>query len=375
MKKLLYLCVFVLFFFFESNVLLHAETTENVVSSTVEEVYLAKTLSVYGTFQKQIPGTDTTHTYQTIEVEILDGPKKGKNVVIDNDLVMLEKGDSFYLKHSSLPDGKEYYTVVEIYRLLSLRNTTLVLVALIVLLGGMKGVRSLLGLAGSFLAVYFVLFPGILAGYNPILISGILAIILLFFVMYLTHGFTRLTTSAFLGSFSAVLITILFSSYMVAQTKLTGFSDDAAVYLNFDTKGSLNFSGLLISAIIIGLIGVVDDVAITQSAVVSELKKALPHASFFDIWKRAMNIGRDHIGAVVNSLVLAYTGTALPLLLLMYNSHTPLIEFVNKEAVATEVVRTVIGSIGLILAVPITTLIAIYLMRGGENHSHHHHHH
>jgi len=281
-----------------------------------------------------------------------------------------------YVEHRTNSLGEEVFVITDVYRINVLIYITLLLLVLIIWLGGKKGVLAILSLVGSYLAIYYILFPGILRGYDPVLISGCLSMVILFFVMYVTHGFRRLTTSAFLGSFVSVMITIIFSYISVKYAHLTGFTDDASVYLNFNTNGTLDFTGLLLGAIIIGVIGIIDDVAITQAAVVLELKRALPHASRFDIWRRAMTIGRDHMGAVVNSLVLAYTGTALPLMLLMYNSQVGVIELINKEYIATEIVRTIIGSVGLMLAVPITTYISIILIRVSDSsHSHSHHGH
>jgi uncharacterized membrane protein len=277
-------------------------------------------------------------------------------------------------------DGKEIYGVKDSYRLDVIWALLGSFILLVLFLGGKQGFLSLLSLVGSFGAMFYVLFPGILAGYNPVLLSGVLAVLILFLIMYMTHGFNRMTTSAFLGCFLTIAITIGLSYVVVLYAKLSGFSDEESIYLNFNTNGSINFQGLLLGAIIIGVIGIIDDIAITQASVVAELRNLNEKLSSQDIFRKAMKIGRDHTGAVVNSLVLAYTGASLPLLLLLYTSETPVLELINMDYISTEIVRTLVGSIGLVLAVPITTFVAVKLIKdkssvkGLHTHSHSHKH-
>jgi uncharacterized membrane protein len=340
--------------------------------------YKAEVVSVQSQRVGQIPGTDTPHTYQNITVKILNKDKVGQQVQIENDYRMMVPGDTFYLDYTVRTDGEALYIVGEVYRLNAILFLAGLFLVLVVWLGGWQGVRSLLALVGSFLAIVYILFPGIIAGYNPVLISSLLAIGVLFFIMYVTHGFNRMTTAAFLGCLVTILITIVLSYLAVLYTKLSGFSSDDAVYLNFNTAGTINFQGLLLGGIIIGVMGIIDDIAITQASIVAELRGLKEKLSTQEIFGRAMKVGRDHMGAVVNSLVLAYTGVALPLLLLIYTSDVPLVELLNQEILATELVRTLVGSIGLVLAVPISTILAVLVIKkgdhahahGGHSHSH-----
>jgi uncharacterized membrane protein len=148
---------------------------------------------------------------------------------------------------------------------------------------------------------------------------------------------------------------------------LTGFSSEESIFLNFNTRGSIDFSGLLLGGILIGLLGVLYDAAIGQSVSVDELHRAGPHLSKRYIFTRAIRIGREHIGALVNTLAIAYVGASLPLLLLFYQSSASAGLMINQEIFATEIIRTMIGSIGLVLAVPITTVISIFLIVGKSN--------
>ena len=162
---------------------------------------------------------------------------------------------------------------------------------------------------------------------------------------------------------------------------LTGFSTDAAVYLNFSTGGKLDIAGLLLGSIIIGLLGVLDDVSITQASVVQELRGANQALGARELYRRAIRVGRDHVGSLVNTLALAYVGAALPLVLLFARSDASFLASINQEVIAVEIVRIVIGSIGLVLAVPFTTAVAAWYFSSRDvarndthaGHSHHHH--
>ena len=336
--------------------------------------YKAEVINVGESRESNIPGTDTSHIYQNISAKILNKDRVGDVVDIENDYTLLSVGDIFYLDHTILEGGSETYTVAEVYRLNVIIILAIFLFFLVFVLGGKQGLLSILSLIGSFLTIIYVLFPGIIAGLNPILLSGALAICILFFIMYVTHGFNRMTTAAFLGCFVTISITIILSYLAVVYAKLTGFSTDESIYLNFNTKGAIDFQGLLLGAIIIGVIGIIDDIAITQASVVGELRRLKEKLSRQEVFFKAMKVGRDHMGAVVNSLVLAYTGAALPLLLLVYGSDIPTLELLNQEIIATELVRTLVGSIGLVLAVPITTVISVFLIEGAEKGCSHHGH-
>lgn len=326
--------------------------------------YRAIVREVVSQEMREIPGTETKHLYQDIRAEILEGPQKGEIVTIENDYLELQEGDRFYVNHTIFHDGTETYGVIGIDRLSSLWWLVGFFVLAVVLFGGWQGVRSLIALGGSFLAIFYVLMPGLLHGWPPLLISFFVAAVVLCAAIFFTHGFNRESVIAFSGTMLAVLATGIFAIIAVHATKLSGFAAEESVYLNFNTKGSLDFVGLLLGAIVIGVLGVLDDIAITQAAVVSELYSARPGMSKFEAYRRAIRVGREHVGALVNTLVLAYTGASLPLLLLFYTSPAEPSSIINMEIVATEIVRAVVGSVGLILTVPLTTLLAVWFLQG-----------
>lgn len=345
---------------------------ESQLLQDTELTMLARVIRVESSERKEVPNTDTTAVYQTVLVEFLSGEKKGEQVKINDSAFLMEAGDRVYVRYLATTDGSEYYSIHEPYRLNSIFLLAFIFFIAVLVFGGKQGLLSLLALFISFGGIFKFLFPEIINGGNVVLIATAGALLSLFVVMYLTHGFTRLTTSAFLGCTLSVIVTLIFAKYAVAITGLTGFASEESVYLNLATKGGLDFVALLIGGIIIGVIGVVDDVAITQASVVNQLKHANPNLRVWELYGKALKVGKDHMGAVINTLILAYTGASLPLVLLLYVSDMPALELINREVISTEIVRSIVGSIGLILAVPLTTLIAVFLMKGKDVRSHAH---
>jgi uncharacterized membrane protein len=323
----------------------------------------AKVLEVISQTEKVLPWNDTKISTQTLRVQILEGDEKGQEVVFDNDYVMLKAGDSFYLSRTAQFEGREFYSVHDPDRIPMLLFFTILFFLLVLIFGGIQGLRGLLSLALSLLVIIFVLLPGVLSGYSPLLISIGVSSLIIILGSYITHGFNRTTSSAVLGMIVTVIFTGVMAHIAVYGSHLTGVTGDEAVYLNFNTSGGLDLVGLLMGAIMIGLLGVLYDVAIGQSISVEELHRIAPHVDRWTIYKRAIRIGREHIGALVNTLAIAYVGASLPLLLLFYSSaDANFLMIVNREVFATEVIRILIGSIGLVLAVPITTLLAVYML-------------
>jgi uncharacterized membrane protein len=327
-----------------------------------------------------IPGTNTSEQDESLTAYVLSGPDAGKTVTFDNDYIQLSVGDNFYLRHTtSSLDGTDYYSVSDPYRLNVLVALAGVFVFLIVIFGGIQGVRGLASLVGSFVLIFYLLIPGILHGYSPIWVSIGVASLIIIAGSYITHGFNRTTTAAILGMIGTVLLTGAGAYWAVHAAHLSGFATEEEVSLNFATQGTIDMVGLLFGGIMIGLLGVLYDIAIGQAVAVEELFRSGDHMTRPRVYRRAIRIGREHIGALVNTLAIAYVGAALPLILLVQSSSYGILYAINNEIFATEIVRILVGSIGLILGVPITTLIAIYLLsvhRGktqtGESHAHHH---
>lgn len=337
--------------------------------------YHGKVMEIVDEEIRDIPGTDTDHLFQTIKAEVLDGPLEGQIITIENDYLELDKGDKFYFNYNVYIDGRESYGVTNIDRKDSLIILSILFILAVVVFGGWQGVRSLLALAGSFFTIFYILLPGLLNGWDPLFASFLVAAGILFAAIFFTHGFNKESVVAYVGTMIAVFITGILAILSVHGSDLSGFASEESVYLNFNTNGSLNFTALLLGAIIIGVLGVLDDIAITQAAVVTELFDSNREMTRREAYKRALRVGREHVGALVNTLVLAYTGASLPLLMYFYISPATFGSSVNSEIFATEIVRTIVGSIGLILTVPIVTLLAVFYLKGYKSkHSHLHSH-
>lgn len=345
-----------------------ASAQQTVLLADTHETVKAKVVEIIRKHDEFVAGTSIPVSLQDISVQILEGQKKGQVVTVENDHLILEKGDTFYLLHTIDTDGTEYYSVQEHYRLPQVLFFVALFLVAALFFGGIQGLRGLLSLIGSFLLILYVLLPGVLHGYSPVLVTTIVASIIIVFGSYVTHGFNKTTSSAVIGMIVTVLFTGLLAYIAVHWAKLSGFESEESVYLNINTGGTIDFQGLLLGGIMIGLLGVLYDVAIGQAISVEELHRVAPHVPKKTIYQRAIRMGREHIGALVNTLAIAYVGAALPLLLYFYISDTSSVATIaNREIFSAEIIRTMIGSIGLILAVPITTLISVaMLLRKGH---------
>lgn len=356
----IFLSIFIFFTFLSINLSLAQEA---VMIEHKQETFKAEVLRVISGEVKNIPGTELSNTYQKIEVKILEGSQKGRIVEVNNDHLNLKQGEIFYLQYTSGGYGElESYVVIEPYRIPILLAITILFIISVIIFGGKQGMRGLLSLMGSLFIIFLIMFPAILKGYSPILISILISSFIIILGSYITHGFNRTTTSSVVGMIITILITGVLAMWSTQMAKLSGFSDEAATYLNFATKGGIDFVGLLLGGIMIGLLGVLYDAAIGQAVSVEELSRVGKNLSKRYIFNRSIRIGREHIGALVNTLAIAYVGASLPLLLLMYTSSESILTTINREVFATEIVRTMIGSIGLVLAVPITTLVSIFII-------------
>ncbi len=365
--------------FFLFGLLLPATT--NASTELVVELggtFKAKVIEIIQSEIRVVPGTAVPSSFQRIEAEILEGEKKGEYVVLENDYLILKPGEIFYVLYSRDFEGRETYAVSEPYRLSSLLILGVIFLGVLFLFGGIQGVRGFLSLLGSLFLIGYLLLPGLFAGYSPILLSIGISSVIIIIGSYVTHGFNKTTSAAVIGMILTVLITGGLAYWSVDATRLSGFSSDEAMYLNLDTEGRIDFAGLLLGAIMIGLLGVLYDVSIGQAVSVEEIMRAGPGLGAKAVYQRASRIGKEHIGALINTLAIAYVGASLPLLLLFYSSSSSFLNLLNREIFAVEIVRTMVGSIGLILAVPITTLITVFILkrfplREGSSISHHHH--
>jgi uncharacterized membrane protein len=227
-----------------------------------------------------------------------------------------------------------------------------------VIISGLKGIRSLLGILLSLAVIILIILPGIQSGKDPLSVSILGAFFFVAFSLYIIYGWNVKTHTAVLGSFLALIITGVLALIFVNNTRLTGYGDENMFYISQLTQNTMNVRSLLLAGILIGTLGVLDDLVISQASAVFELFRNKPDQNFKKLYKSAMNIGQDHIAATVNTLVLAYAGASLPMLLLFSFRNVNFSLAINLEYIAEEIVRTIVGSLGLFAAVPITTALA-----------------
>lgn len=364
-----------LFWFIAVPLITHAESPVLIQDTEVFEK--AKVIEVKEE-QETLAGGTLQSPSQILTVEILSGSNTGKVVTFNNDYTQLSVGDIFFVRHQSNDfDQTEYWSVADPYRLDIIFWLAVVFVLLLFLFGGIQGVRGLASLVGSLFLIFYLLIPGIYGGYNAVLVSIGVSSLIIIVGSYITHGVNRTTTSAVLGMIITVVITGLAAYYIVYAARLSGYSSEESMYLNLSTKGSIDMVGLLFGGIIIGLLGVLYDIAIGQAVAIEELFRAGKSLTRREVYKRGIRIGREHIGALVNTLAIAYVGASLPLILLMKNATTGALYIINSEVISTEIIRILVGSTGLILAVPITTLLTSYMLYGKtiDSQKEHHHHH
>ncbi|PRX97955.1 YibE/F family protein [Allonocardiopsis opalescens] len=225
----------------------------------------------------------------------------------------------------------------------------------VIAFGRWRGVMSLIGLAVTFVLLLMFIIPAILAGQPPLLVAVVGSTAIMLVVLYLTHGFALSTSMAVIGTLSSLCLTGLLSLAAIGMTELNGITDESSFYL--DMSHQINTQGLLLASIIIGSLGVLDDVTVTQAATVTELARANPSYGFRRLYQAASRVGRAHIASVINTIILAYAGASLPLLLLINVSAQPLGEVLANPVFGQEIVRAVAGTLGLIAAVPITTAL------------------
>lgn len=342
---------------------------------SVEQQHLlkARVLSSSPSTERVVPGTSVTTQSQTLTIKVLEGADEGRTVTFENDFTQLEEGDVFYVRHTVGGFDLETWAVSDPYRLDILLWIGLAFLALVFFFGGLQGIRGLASLAGSLVLIFYLLLPSIHNGISPILVSLGVASLIILVGSYITHGFNRTTTAAMLGMIATIIVTGIATYFAIDLAQLSGFTSDENVYLNFNTDGRIDMVGLLFGGIMIGLLGVLYDSAIGQAVAVEELFRASAKYTRRQVYLRGLRIGREHIGALVNTLAIAYVGASLPLLLLLKQSTASPLYLLNSEIFATEIIRILMSSIGIILAVPLTTLIATYMLKGARpsgGHSH-----
>ncbi len=298
------------------------------------------------------------------EVRITGGPEEGALVPVEvstgGPAPLFEPGDTVKVAKVSLPNAEPIYSIVDFERRAPMLWLAIAFVILVVAFGRLRGALSLVGLAMSLAIVLVFIVPAILDGSPPLLVALVGSMAVMLVTIALAHGLGPKSLAAILGTSISLLLVGGLAALFTGLTNLTGFSSEEATMLAA-SGADLSLSGLLVAGILIGALGVLDDVTISQSSTVMALRAANPDQKFGALYRRAIDVGRDHVSATVNTLVLAYVGSSLPILLILGSGELGLIDATNLEIVAKEIVATLVGSIGLIAAVPITTALAAWM--------------
>ena len=309
---------------------------------------------------------------QRLSAQLLSGPDDGRTTVLTlpgTELApRIERGDRIRVLRNEIPEGAqgaaEAYSFSDFERRTPLAVLAVLFGVLVVALARWKGLRSLLGLAASLLIVTQFMVPAILAGSSPLAVALVGALAVMLVTIGLAHGTGVTSVAAVAGSTLSLLVTTLLAALFAGAAHITGFSSEEATLLLGGQAGGtagLSLSGLVLAGIVVGALGVLDDVTVSQASTVLALRRADPAQPLRRLAGEALAVGRDHLSATVNTLVLAYVGAALPVLLIFESTGTSFGEAAGRETVAAEIVAMLVGSIGLVLAVPLTTLIAVWL--------------
>lgn len=331
--------------------------------------YKAKVEKIIESGDKIINGL--TLPYQIVRVKLLDGNLKNKEITIDHGMIFSVDKDKFVHAGQTVvvvqtigPDNTLIYQIIDVYRLNSLIPFLILFAAAVILLSRWKGVGSIIGMMVSLLVIAQFIVPQILSGQEPLVISIIGCLVIMVVTIYLAHGFSHQTTIALASTFATLLLTGLLSVLFVRLASLTGLGSEDAYSLKLGPMAGINFKGLLLGGILIGALGVLDDVTTGLTASIFELHHANPRLSFPALISAGLRIGREHIASLVNTLVLAYAGASLPIFIILITNpnHYPFWSIINSEMIVEEIVRTLSGSFGLILAVPLTTTLAAWYL-------------
>ncbi|XKK64264.1 YibE/F family protein [Streptomyces sp. ARC32] len=294
----------------------------------------------------------------TIRVDT--GDDKGRTfdeIVQPDQSRQLHEGQKVVVAYEPSAPEDLQYSVTDINRRLPLALLAGIFALAVVVVGRLRGLMALISLALSFLLLNFFILPAILQGSNPLVVAVVGSSAIMLIALYLCHGLSARTSVAVLGTLISLLLIGVLGSLFIGWAALTGNTDDNTGLIH-GLYPSIDMSGLLLAGVIIGSLGVLDDVTVTQTSAVWELHEANPTMGWRGLYRAGIRIGRDHIASVVNTLVLAYAGAALPLLLLFSIAQSGVGTVANSELVAEEIVRTLVGSIGLVASVPVTTALA-----------------
>jgi uncharacterized membrane protein len=308
-------------------------------------------------------------TCATAVVEILDGEGAGdfQQIELQADVVAagVEVGDDLVLTRDAGAEGGATYGFFDFERDIPIIVLAVAFAVVVTAVARLRGLAALAGLAFAFVVLLQFVLPGLLADESPTLVSLVGSAAIMFVVLYLAHGFSARTTTALVGTLFGLTLVAVLGSIAVSAAHLTGLNSEETIQLHgYDP--TLDFSGLVLAGIVVAGLGVLNDVTITQASAIWQLHEVSPEMSWRELYRRGMAVGRDHIASTVYTIVFAYAGASLPLLLLFEVYSQPFWTIVTSSALAEEVIRTLVGAIALVLAVPVTTAAGAFFAKAAD---------
>lgn len=357
-----------------STVFGDTSNTPSIMPNNIHQDYTFKAKVIKVLAERNITRSDgSTLTQQNVLLLGLEGKFKGQQVtstgIGDFDVVSVgayKVGDTVYVDIITNENGEKAFFVTDYVRTTWLYLLAIIFVLAVIIIGGRKGFQSLLSLMVSFGVILALIIPQLLHGANPLIIAVLGSLLVMAVIIYFTDGFNKKSHLAVLTVFISLFLTLLLAYLFTWLTRLSGFSSEEATLLIGTSAGKINFQGLLLAGILIGAVGVLDDIVLGQIEAVAQIKIANPKLSNSQTYMMGIKIGRTHLGAIINTLFLTYTGASLPLLMLFYLSPSGLVDIfqvINNDMIATEIVRTLVGSIGLMLSMPIATYLAVKFLK------------
>lgn len=323
--------------------------------------------------QEKIREDGSIFRQQDLKLRGLDGEFKGREIVYEgisevevSNANYYEVGDQVFVDAYTDEYGQETFYVVEFVRSSSLFWLAAIFIVLVLLVGRFKGLKALISLSLSFIIIIKFILPQILKGQDPFLVSLLGGFFILVLIIYITEGWGRKSHLAIFSVSLSLLTTLTLALIFTKAAKLTGLAQEEAIFLIDLGRATINFQGLLLAGFIIGAIGVLDDIIVGQIEAVDSLREANPSLPSKKIFSLAYRIGNTHLGAIINTLFLTYAGAALPLLLLFVINREAglgMARVINTEVISTEIIRTLVGSVGVMLSMPIATFLASFSRR------------
>jgi uncharacterized membrane protein len=313
---------------------------------------------------------DKLEPYQILKIEFTNSDRKGQTVEVKNSAAFADVTAQFenykindklriYSGHDF--EGNEVNAVAGRIKRTGIISLMIIFIIAVLAVGRIWGALSIIGLGISFLVIFKLIIPLIISGSDPVVAALIGSLIIIPATFYVSHGFNKKTHVGVVATLISLAFTGILAVYFVDKIHLTGFASEEAGFLQVERQGSIDIRGILLAGIIIGTLGILDDVTIGQASVIKQIKQAKPSINFTTLFKRGMEVGQDHISSMVNTLVLVYSGASLPLLLLFFDSEKTFLDIIEYELIAEEIVKMLVGSIGLVLAAPLATIMAAYI--------------